>query len=91
MQQLLDKTFRDDKGKLVIFQFPNFLLWCWIIIKLVNYFLNSGTLNDGLELLGSTVLFAWAYLEAAEGVNYFRKGLGIVIITFIVIGYFQIN
>jgi hypothetical protein len=33
-------------------------------------------------------LFAWAYLELAQGVNYFRRLLGLAVLTAAVVGYF---
>lgn len=89
MKHFLDKLVKDKHGHVVLWQAPNVLLASWIVLKLITWPLNSGQLKSGLSLLGTAVLFAWAYLEATKGVNYFRKLLGIVVLVIIIIGFFK--
>jgi hypothetical protein len=83
------KTFVSNKhGKVVMWQVPNFLLWLWIVLKVLGLILHDGPFKTGLGLLSSAVLFTWAYLEITEGESQFRRLLGTVIITLTVVSFF---
>lgn len=84
-----NRIFRDREGRIVIIQWPNLLLWGWIFSKVASILLGSGQVKTGVELLGTSLLFAWAYFEATEGVNYFRRVFGIGVLAFIVVGFFS--
>jgi len=84
------KRFISDKnGRIVIGQSPNILLSGWILCKLIIFLLSSGHLRSSLEQLSTALLFAWAYYEAAKGVSYFRKVLGVIVLSIIIIGFFR--
>lgn len=87
-QKILEKTFKDKKGNVVIAQRPNTLIFVWLILSILSRINSLGGLKNGLALTASAALFAWAYQEITSGVNYFRKLLGIVVLAVIVIGYF---
>lgn len=80
--------FKDKKGHITLVQWPNLLLWSWIFLKLLSYVVQSGNWHTGSEQLSRAVLFAWAYLEITEGVNYFRRLFGLIVLIFIVASYF---
>ncbi len=80
---------KDKAGRIVIWQWPNALLTAWLVLKLATMLLQDGRLDSGLRNLSSAVLFAWAYLEITQGVIYFRKGLGVVVMLIIMINYFR--
>jgi hypothetical protein len=77
---LLDKTFRDDNGNIVIAQPPNLPLIVWIVTSLLTLVFPSGTINTVLSFLANGSLFTWAWLELFEGVNYFRRALGLAVL-----------
>ncbi|MCA9381684.1 hypothetical protein KC678_05440, partial [Candidatus Dojkabacteria bacterium] len=82
-----DKCFRDNKNNIVLVQIPNLPLALGILfITLDLLFLNS---VDSFTFynLGKSFLFVWAYLEAAQGVNYFRKFMGIIILAILILSY----
>lgn len=81
----LDKVFKDKHGKLVIAQSPNVLMWVWIFLLINSFFIHS----QPFKLLQEAVLFAWAYLEVYQGVNYFRKVLGTVVLIGLIISFFR--
>ena len=74
---LFDRTFRDSNGKIVIAQMPNAPLLIWLGATLLKLFVPRGTLNIGLDTIAFTSLLVWSFLEIFQGVNYFRKGLGV--------------
>jgi len=77
--------FKDKEGHWSIIQFPNILLSAWIVLLIVNLFIDV----RGLKLLQSAALFAWSYGELTRGSSYFRKAFGGVILLVVVIGFFM--
>ncbi|MDF5735976.1 MULTISPECIES: hypothetical protein [unclassified Nostoc] len=83
---LIDKTFRDSDGKIVLAQMPNLPLIVWIVTSILAQIFTTGKINTVLDLLANGSLFTWAWLELFQGVNYFRRALGLsVLIGFIVL------
>ena len=77
---LFDKTFRDDNGNIVIAQPPNPPIILWGVASLLQLVFTSGDVNTGLEVLAFGCLFTWGWLELFQGVNYFRRGLGLIVL-----------
>jgi hypothetical protein len=73
---LLDKTFRDSEGNIVIAQPPNLPLLVGVTATFLKLIVKSGNIHTGLDAIGFGFLFTWAWLELSEGVNYFRRALG---------------
>ncbi|MBS9387351.1 MAG: hypothetical protein HEQ24_25435 [Dolichospermum sp. BR01] len=76
---LVDKTFRDSNGKIVLAQMPNLPLIVWIVANLLALFFTNGKINTVLVLLADGSLFTWAWMELFQGVNYFRRLLGLAV------------
>ena len=87
--ELFDKCFKNKKGKVVLWQSPNPLLFAWIGLKILSYLAKHSSVHAGIEATGTAVIFAWAYLELTKGVNYFRKALGGVILILVIKGFFK--
>ncbi|MBD3884913.1 hypothetical protein IFO70_24575 [Phormidium tenue FACHB-886] len=75
---LFDRTFRDSEGKIVIAQPPNLPLLVGLTATLLQFILPSGNLQIGSDLVAFGTLFTWGWLELFQGVNYFRRALGLV-------------
>ena len=80
-QNLWDKVWRDNKGNIVIFQFPNAPLWAWVVSTCLSFFFH-GTVSDILAWIGSAALITWSIWEILGGVNYLRRLLGIIVLGF---------
>jgi hypothetical protein len=78
---LFDKIFRDSNGNIVIAQPPNLPIIVWAVASLLELIFTSGFINVGLELIAFGSLFTWAWLELFQGVNYFRRMLGFVVLV----------
>lgn len=78
---LLDRTFRDSEGNIVLAQMPNLPILVWGATSVLQLLVTNGKLNTGLELVAFGSLFTWAWLEIFEGVNYFRRALGLVVLV----------
>ncbi len=81
---LFDRTFRDSEGNIVIAQIPNLPLLIGLAVTIVQFILPSGKLQVGADLIAFGALFTWAWQELFEGVNYFRRALGLIVLVGIV-------
>jgi hypothetical protein len=68
----------DSEGKIVIAQMPNLPLSVGIVASLLTLIVTTGKINLGLELVAFGSLFTWAWQELFQGVNYFRRALGLI-------------
>lgn len=75
---LFDRTFRDSEGKIVIAQMPNLPLSVGLVATLLTLIVTTGQINLALQLVAFGSLFTWAWEELFQGVNYFRRGLGLI-------------
>jgi len=80
---LFDKTFRDDEGNIVIAQKPNLPILLWFGATLLKFIVPEGNLYLILDTLAFGSIFTWAWLELFQGVNYFRRFLGLVVLLVI--------
>jgi ABC-type uncharacterized transport system permease subunit len=81
MHDLWDKFWRDEEGRVVIWQTPNAWLIGWATATFVSLFFNGRT-ADVLTFIGSVSLIVWSVLEVTKGANYFRRLLGLVVLIF---------
>jgi hypothetical protein len=81
---LVDKTFRDSDGNIVIAQMPNLPLIVWIVTSVFALIFTTGKINTVLEVVANGSLFTWAWMELFQGVNYFRRSLGLVVLIGII-------
>ena len=74
---LIDRTFRDSQGNIVIAQMPNLPLLVGLTATLLRFVLPIGEIQTVSSLVAFGALFTWAWQELFEGVNYFRRALGV--------------
>jgi hypothetical protein len=86
---LFDKTFRDDEGKIVIAQPPNLPLIVWFTTSLLKLVVTTGEINTVLDIVANGSLFTWAWLELFQGVNYFRRAIGLGVFIAIIVSRIQ--
>ncbi|MEG4487802.1 hypothetical protein [Microcoleus sp. D2_18a_B4] len=86
---LFDRTFRDSEGQIVIAQMPNLPLSVGIVASLLTLIVTTGKINSGLELVAFGSLFTWAWEELFQGVNYFRRALGLIVLVGLIVGKLQ--
>lgn len=75
---LFDRTFRDSEGKIVVAQPPNLPILIGVGATLLALVVPSGRLQTGTDLVAFGALFTWAWLEIFQGVNYFRRSVGLI-------------
>ncbi len=75
-----NRIWRDNDGKVVLWQMPNIWLAVWLVAVLAGFFISKGKLASVIHWIGSGALIIWALLEIFRGVNYFRRALGTVVL-----------
>ncbi|BDI19690.1 hypothetical protein ANSO36C_54920 [Nostoc cf. commune SO-36] len=86
---LVDKTFRDSEGKIVLAQMPNLPFILWIVASILSLIFTSGKINTVLDVVANGSLYTWAWLELFQGVNYFRRALGLAVLIAIIVSKIQ--
>jgi hypothetical protein len=76
---LFYKVFRDSEGKVVLAQMPNLPIIVWIVSSLLKMIFTTGKINMGLDIIAFGSLFTWAWEELFQGINYFRRALGLLV------------
>lgn len=84
-KQLKRSPFKDITGKVVLVQWPNWSLWCIILINLLMRIDFGDEIVNGLRVANFALLIIWAYEEMVRGSSLFRRILGLVIVGFTLI------
>ena len=82
---LFDRVFRDSEGKIVIAQPPNLPLIVGIASSLLKLIFTTNEINLGLDLIAFGSFFTWAWEELFQGVNYFRRALGFIVLVGLIV------
>ena len=86
---LFDKVFRDREGEIVLAQMPNLPIIVWVVASLLKLFFTTGKISIGLEAIAFGSLFTWAWEELFQGVNYFRRALGLIVLVSLILSKIQ--
>ena len=86
---LFDKVFRDREGEIVLAQMPNLPLIVWTVASLLKLIFTTGKISIGLEAIAFGALFTWAWEELFQGINYFRRALGLIILVTLLLSKIQ--
>jgi hypothetical protein len=86
---LFDRLFRDAAGQIVIWQPPNLPIVIWVSATLLKLVFQTGQVKLGLDILAFSSLLYWSFLEITQGVNYFRRDLGVVVLIALIISVIQ--
>ncbi|MDL2341965.1 MAG: hypothetical protein QFB87_02725 [Patescibacteria group bacterium] len=81
--------FKDHQGRIVIWQWPNIPLYGWLAFKILSLPINKSPYKSGFDNVSKAFLFTWAFLEITQGVNYFRKLLGVIVMLVLILGFFK--
>jgi hypothetical protein len=85
-----DRIWRDKRGNIVIFQWPNVWLIAWAILDIISI-VTMGTVSNIFWWLANATLAVWALLEVTKGVNYFRRGLGVIVLILLILSVFKVG
>ena len=76
-----DRFFRDKNGNIVIAQPPNPPLFVWAIASVLQLIFKTGAIHTGLDIIALIAIGVWAVAELFQGVNYFRRSLGLIVLV----------
>jgi hypothetical protein len=82
---LFNKVFRDSEGKIVLAQMPNLPIIVWVAATVLKLIFTTGKINIGLEVIAFGSLFTWAWEELFQGINYFRRALGLLVLVSLIV------
>jgi hypothetical protein len=87
VRRAFDWLFRSrDRGRYTVVQWPNVALAVVIVCTVARWLLDTqGALDQTLHWTGSVAIAWWSVDEIIRGVNPFRRVLGVVILTRLVI------
>ncbi len=88
---LFDRFFRDSEGRIVIAQMPNLPLLVGFAATFLQFVLPTGNLQTASSLIAFGALFTWAWQELFDGVNYFRRSLGLIVLIGIIVLGLDLN
>jgi len=77
----MKNVFKTKEGKIVVAQAPNPPIILWFLFLLLSRAPFDQALQGLFELLSFASLFTWAYLEITDGVNTFRRLLGVGVLV----------
>jgi hypothetical protein len=73
-------------GRLTVLQWPNIPLAVYLAATVIHVGLRSGiAVSTVVAAVASAALALWSVLEVAWGVNPFRRGLGFVVLIFVIV------
>lgn len=80
--------FKDPEGRIVIAQFPNWPLWVWLGATLLESLKMSFIPPLWISAIGFMAILYWAGLEIFQGVNSFRRCLGLLVAMIVLLNRF---
>jgi len=81
------KFWEDSHGKVVVWQKPNIWLMSWFITMILGWFVPAGFIQKTLGWISLAALVIWALLEIKDGVNYFRRTVGLLVILLLILSH----
>jgi hypothetical protein len=90
-RDLWDKIWKDRHGEVVIMETPNRWIVAWVILVSMSLLSSSKTLQEVFWWLSIVALVIWSYFEVTQGVNYFRRSLGVVGLVMVIAASFALD
>ncbi len=78
------RFIRDKSGRVVLWQSPNALLVGWAVLAIIGRLFQLQT----VDWISKVFLLIWAFLEILKGVNFFRRALGLIVLTITIVTLF---
>ncbi len=76
----VDRCIYDQNDRVTIFQLPNLPLVVFIVASTLAKLFDHCAIDDLLKVVAFGAIFTWSWLEIFDGVNYFRRVLGLVVL-----------
>lgn len=75
-----DKTWRNNEGDLVVWQWPNIWLIGWALANLLAVMAPTHNVSSIAWWVGFSSLMVWSIREITKGVNYFWRFIGVIVL-----------
>jgi hypothetical protein len=85
-QSFTDKLWKDEHGNQAVWQFPNAPLVVWLVAMMLVRLLPRGVFYQLSDYISFGALFTWAWLEIFHGSSYIRRGLGVLVMGWLLYG-----
>lgn len=86
----LGSCFKDSQGRIVLAQFPNWPLWLAIFFWVAQRFLLPIEVQPWFQIGFVASLLVWAVWEILDGVNCWRRLLGLFVTGWVVLQNFPV-
>lgn len=73
--------FKDKKGRLVIWQEPNFNLVLFFGFLAASNVIRHAKVHNLLSILAFGTIFIWSWREIKDGASLFRRLLGLIVMA----------
>jgi hypothetical protein len=84
LRELYRRGQRGWPSRFVLVQLPNAPLWVGLGGSVVVAATDDGVVHDGARIVATGGLAVWAALELAQGVNWFRRALGLAFLVYLI-------
>ena len=84
---LFDAFFRDSSGKIVIAQAPNWPILIAGVFWVAAQFFDGNAYHWVAIYVYRSFLIYWSLLELFKGVNYYRRLLGLVVLSVVIYSF----
>ena len=81
----MKNIFKDKSGGVVLIQFPNWQLFLALVFMVMSRIFSDGLIGNVFYLLFLLFLVIWSIFELAQGVNLFRKLIGVTFICYVLV------
>ena len=88
MKKTIKKFVSDKDGRVVIVQSPNLPIIGWLMCLVAAQLVGPAYLKTGFQALSGAFIFLWAYLEIVQGSSYFRRMVGLIVMSIVVTMFF---
>ena len=79
VRHVIDTIFKDKKGVIIIFQWPNIPLIAGLASALFMHIFTQGRIATFFSLSSFGFLFVWCWPEIISGVTWFRRIFGLFV------------
>ena len=76
-----DKIAKDKNGRITLWQSPNLPIIVWAGAVVASKLISSGKAHQASVLIAFGAIFTWAWMECFNGVNYFRRAIGFIVLA----------
>lgn len=82
MEGMGEKIEKAEKQGYVFWQSPNLAIMVWFGAVVLGKLFEQVRVHEVLSLVSFGALFTWAWMEIFQGVNNFRRTLGLIVLIF---------